>query len=123
VRYVLEGSVRRSGNQVRVNVQLIDAASDAHLWTERFDRDIGNLFALQNEITGRIAAALNLELVGAEAARPIEHSDAFDYILRGAPQCRTRDHAKPMRRQLAYSSAPWRLIPRRSRDRVGWRLR
>jgi tetratricopeptide (TPR) repeat protein len=83
VRYVLEGSVRRSGNQVRVNVQLIDAASDAHLWTERFDRDIGDLFALQNEITGRIAAALNLELVGAEAARPIEHSDAFDYILRG----------------------------------------
>jgi adenylate cyclase len=83
VRYVLEGSVRRSGNQVRVNAQLIDAASDAHLWTERFDRDIGNLFALQNEITGRIAAALNLELVGAEAARPIEHSDAFDYILRG----------------------------------------
>jgi len=83
VRYVLEGSVRRSGNQVRVNVQLIDATSDAHLWTERFDRDIGDLFALQNEITGRIAAALNLELVAAEAAHPIEHSDAFDHILRG----------------------------------------
>ena len=83
VRYVLEGSVRRSGNRVRVNAQLIDAASDAHLWTDRFDRDIGDLLALQNEITGRIAVALNLELVGAEAARPIEHSDAFDYILRG----------------------------------------
>jgi len=49
VRFVLEGSVRRSGNQVRVNVQLIDAASDAHLWTERFDRVIGDLFALQND--------------------------------------------------------------------------
>jgi adenylate cyclase len=83
VRFVLEGSVRRSGNQVRVNVRLIDAASDAHLWTERFDRVIGDLFALQNEITGRIAVALNLELVGAEAGRPIKHSDAFDYILRG----------------------------------------
>ena len=83
VRYVLEGSVRRSGNQVRVNAQLIDAETDAHLWAERFDRDTGDLFALQNEITGRIAIALNLELVGAEAARPTEHPDALDYILRG----------------------------------------
>jgi adenylate cyclase len=93
VRYVLEGSVRRSGNQVRVNVQLIDAASDAHLWAERFDRVIGDLFALQNEITGRIAVALNLELVDVEAARPIEHSDAFDYILRGrAAMSNPRSH-------------------------------
>jgi adenylate cyclase len=60
VRYVLEGSVQRSGNQVRVNTQLIDAESDAHLWAERFDRGIGDLFALQDEITGRIAVALNV---------------------------------------------------------------
>src|SRR5207302_3161211 len=65
VRYVLEGSVRRSANQVRVNAQLIDAETDAHLWAERFDRDRGDLFALQNEITSRIAVALNLELVTA----------------------------------------------------------
>ena len=83
MRYVLEGSVRRSGNQVRVNAQLIDAETDAHLWAERFDRDTGDLFALQNEITSRIAVALNLELIGAEAARPTEHPDALDYILRG----------------------------------------
>jgi hypothetical protein len=56
-------------NQVRVNAQLIDAESDAHLWAERFDRDIGDLFALQDEITGRIAITLNLELVRAEALR------------------------------------------------------
>src|SRR6267154_1348450 len=68
VRYVLEGSVRRSGDQVRINAQLIDAATDAHLWTERFDRDTGDLFALQNEITGRLARALNIELV-ADAGR------------------------------------------------------
>ena len=55
MRYVLEGSVQRSGKQVRVNAQLIDAESDAHLWAERFERDIGDLFALQNEITSRIA--------------------------------------------------------------------
>jgi TolB-like protein/class 3 adenylate cyclase len=83
VRYVLEGSVRRSGNQVRVNSQLIDAATDAHLWAERFDRDTGDLLALQNEITGRLANALGVELIAAEAARPAEHPDALDYILRG----------------------------------------
>ncbi|HZC45927.1 MAG TPA: tetratricopeptide repeat protein [Candidatus Acidoferrum sp.] len=83
VRYVLEGSVRRSGNQIRVTTQLIDAETDAHLWAERFDRDTLDLFALQNEITSRIAVALHLELIGAEAARPIADLDALDYILRG----------------------------------------
>jgi TolB-like protein len=83
VGYVLEGSVRRSDDHVRVNAQLIDAETAAHLWAERFDGDTGNLFALQNEVTSRIAVALNLELVDAEAARPTEHRDALDYILRG----------------------------------------
>jgi TolB-like protein/class 3 adenylate cyclase/Flp pilus assembly protein TadD len=83
VRYVLEGSVRRSGNHVRVNAQLIDAETDAHLWAERFDGDTSDLFALQDEITGRIAFALNLELIGAEAARPTDNPDALDCILRG----------------------------------------
>jgi TolB-like protein/class 3 adenylate cyclase/Tfp pilus assembly protein PilF len=83
VRYVLEGSVRRSGNQVRVNAQLIDAATDTHLWAERFDHDTGDLFALQNDITRQIAIALNTELVAAEARRQTENPDALDYILRG----------------------------------------
>jgi hypothetical protein len=82
VRYVLAGSVRRSGNRVRVTAQLIDAETDAHLWAERFDRDTSDLFALQDEITSRIAIALNLELVIAEAARPTEKPDALDYIFR-----------------------------------------
>jgi TolB-like protein/class 3 adenylate cyclase/Tfp pilus assembly protein PilF len=83
VRYVLEGSIRRSGNRVRANAQLIDAETDAHLWAERFDRDTDDLFALQDEVTSRIAIALNLELVGAEAARSADHPDALDFILRG----------------------------------------
>jgi adenylate cyclase len=83
VSYVMEGSVRRSGNQVRINAELIDAETDVHLWAERFDRDTGDLFALQNEVTSRIAVALNMELLGAEAARPTSHPDALDYILRG----------------------------------------
>ena len=90
VRYVLEGSVRRSGSQLRVNAQLIDAETDTHLWAERFDRETGDLFGLQNEITSRIAVALNIELVAAEAARA---SDALDYILRG----RAASHQPPSR--------------------------
>jgi TolB-like protein/Tfp pilus assembly protein PilF len=83
VRYLLEGSIRRSGNQVRVNAQLINAETDAHLWAERFERDISDLFALQNEITSRIAIALNLALIDAEADRLTERPDALDYIFRG----------------------------------------
>jgi TolB-like protein/Flp pilus assembly protein TadD len=83
VRYVLEGSVVRSGNQVRVNAQLIDAETDAHLWAERFEREIGDLLVLQTEITRRIAWALHLELLDTEAGRPTDHPDAREYILRG----------------------------------------
>jgi adenylate cyclase len=83
VRYMLEGSVRRLENRIRVNVQLIDGETDAHVWADRFDGDAGNLGALQNEITSRIAVALNVELVGAEAIRPAAHPDALDYIFRG----------------------------------------
>jgi adenylate cyclase len=94
VRYVLEGSIQRSGNRARVNAQLIDAETDAHLWADRFAGDTGDLFALQDEITSRIAVELKLELVGAEVARPTEHLDALDYILRGRATLnrqRTRD--------------------------------
>jgi TolB-like protein len=83
VRYLLEGSVQRSGNQVRVTTQLIDAETGTHLYAERFDRPLGDLFALQNDVTSRIAVALNLELVAAEAARPSANPDALEYILRG----------------------------------------
>jgi TolB-like protein/Flp pilus assembly protein TadD len=83
VRYVLEGSVRRSGDQVRVSAHLIDATTDVHLWTERFDHDTGDLFTLQNEITSCLANALGVELIAAEAARPGEHPDTQDDVLRG----------------------------------------
>ena len=70
VRYVLEGSVRRSGSRVRINAQLIDAETDAHLWAERCDCATADLFALQDEITRWIAIAINPMLVTAEASRP-----------------------------------------------------
>ena len=87
VRYVLEGSVRRLGDQVQVNVQLIDAESGAHLWADRFDTDRANLAKAQSEITSRLARALHLELLEA-AARRIEQEravnlDAHDLVMRG----------------------------------------
>jgi adenylate cyclase len=115
VRYVLEGSVQRSGNRLRVTAQLINAETDAHLWAERFDRDIGDLFVLQTEITSRIANALNIELIAAEAARPTEHPDALDYILRG--------RAAAMQRRSAYSSTRWRSIRGPSGRRSVWQVR
>jgi TolB-like protein len=69
VRYVLEGSVQRSGNCMRVNVQLIDAETGNHLWAERFDKPLADLFDMQDEIVARLAGALNTELVAAEARR------------------------------------------------------
>jgi len=83
VRYLLSGSVRRSGSHLRINTQLVDTESDQHVWAERFDYDSGDLFALQDELTGKIAVALNLRLIGAEAARSAEDPDAFDCVLRG----------------------------------------
>src|SRR5206468_10715296 len=62
VRYVLQGSVRRAGSQIRINAVLIDAETDTQIWAERFDRDIGDLFVVQNEITARIARALQSQL-------------------------------------------------------------
>jgi tetratricopeptide (TPR) repeat protein len=68
---------------VRVTAQLIDAETGGHLWAERFDRDTSDLFALQSEITGRIAAALSVELMSAEASHPTDHPEALDYFFRG----------------------------------------
>jgi TolB-like protein len=81
VRYVLEGSVRRSGDQLRVNAQLIDAETGAHLWAERVNHSAGDLFTVQDEITRRIAIALHLELTAAECSQCATNPDAFDYIL------------------------------------------
>ena len=120
---MLEGSVQRSGNRVRVNAQLIAAETDAHLWAERFDRDMGDLLALQDEITRGIAGALNAELIAAEAARPTEHLDTLDYILRGRAVWSgwptEENYAQAVRlfdQALALDpQCPWRR-------RLGWRM-
>jgi adenylate cyclase len=88
VRYVLEGSVQRDANRVRVNAQLIDAESGAHLWADRFDEDVADLFKLQDEVVARLARTLQVELVSAEAQRSLHdrprNPDAIDLTMRGS---------------------------------------
>jgi TolB-like protein/tetratricopeptide (TPR) repeat protein len=83
VSYILEGSVRRSANHVRVNARLIDTRADVHLWAERFDCDSSEQFSIQNELTKRTAVGLYAELLRADASRATEHPDALGYILQG----------------------------------------
>jgi TolB-like protein len=85
VRYVLEGSVQRGGNRMRFNVQLIDAETGNHLWAERFDKPIADLFDMQDEIVARLAGALNAQLVAAEARRAEQTTtpDSMDLYFQG----------------------------------------
>jgi TolB-like protein/class 3 adenylate cyclase len=85
VRYVLEGSVQRSGKRLRVNVQLIDAESGKHLWAERFEKPIADLFDMQDEIVSRLAQALDAQLVLAEARRAerLRNPDVLDLVFQG----------------------------------------
>jgi TolB-like protein/class 3 adenylate cyclase/Tfp pilus assembly protein PilF len=85
VRYVLEGSVQRSGNRLRVNVQLIDAETGNHLWAERFDKPVADLFDMQDEIVSRLAHTLRAQLVVAEARRAerSQRPDALDLLFQG----------------------------------------
>jgi TolB-like protein/class 3 adenylate cyclase/Flp pilus assembly protein TadD len=85
VRYVLEGSVQRGGNRLRVNVQLIDAETGNHLWAERFDKPVADLFDMQDEIVSRLANTLDAQLIAAEARRAESslHPDALDLVFQG----------------------------------------
>ena len=86
VRYVLEGSVQRSGNRMRVNVQLIDAETGSHLWAERFDKPLVDLFDMQDEIVARLAGTLNAQFVAAEARRAEQAPtpDSVDLYFQGS---------------------------------------
>jgi adenylate cyclase len=87
VRYVLEGSVQKAGDRLRITAQLIDALTGYHIWAERYDRDIKDLFLLQDEVTGKIITTLRVKVEKAEIERvlrkPTESLKAYDYALRG----------------------------------------
>jgi len=86
VQYVVEGSVRKAGDQVRITAQLVDATKDQHLWSERYDRPLIELFALQDEIRQKIVTALRVKLTPEEQERfqraPTDNLEAYDFFLR-----------------------------------------
>ena len=90
VQYIVEGSVRRAGNRVRITAQLIDAANGTHLWAERYDRELEDIFAVQDEVVRTVVATVagRVEVAGAQFAKrkPPESLVAYDYVLRGLEQ-------------------------------------
>jgi TolB-like protein len=90
VRYVVEGSVRKAGNRIRVTSQLIDTATGTHLWADRFDRDLTDIFAVQDELTQKIIAALKVNLTPEQKSRlarnPKINVEAYNFFLRGREQ-------------------------------------
>jgi len=97
VRYVVEGSIRKSGNRLRITAQLIDASSGAHIWAERYDRKFSDVFEIQDDITDRIATALAPELTAAEIARAKHQHprslNAWDAYLQALPLMREHTQA------------------------------
>jgi len=95
--YVLTGSLRRAGNRLRINAQLVDASTDFPVWSERYDREMADVFEVQDEIASKIAAALRITLTPQEqqalAAKPTENQQAYDLYLRG------RNYARRVGRQ------------------------
>ena len=89
VRYILEGSVRRSASRVRVTGQLIDATAGNHLWADRYDRELSDIFELQDEITNRVIDSVSPQILLAEAARvrrkPPQSIDAWDFVMQALP--------------------------------------
>src|SRR2546426_9849093 len=87
VRYVLEGGVQRAGNRVRITAQLVDARSGYHIWAERYDREVRDIFSLQDEVTKQIVRALAVKLTEGEQGRmarvPTGDPEAYDFVLRG----------------------------------------
>jgi adenylate cyclase len=87
VRYVLEGSVQKADDRVRINVQLVDGTTGGHLWAERYDRPFANLFTLQDELIREVVAILHVEMQEAELKRvqriPTENLTAYEFVLRG----------------------------------------
>ena len=87
VRYILEGSVRKAGNRVRVTAQLIDGATGGHVWADRYDRDLTDIFAIQDEITQNIVDQLRVTLLPEEkkaiAEAPTDNVEAYNYYLKG----------------------------------------
>lgn len=114
VRYVLEGSVRREGDAVRINVQLIDVTTGSNVWAERYDRDYSKIFALQDELIGRIVEALSVRLTEGErtqiARLPTRNLEAYDFYIRAEQKVYALDY-KSLGEALALYQSAIKLDP------------
>ena len=114
VRYVLEGSVRRAGDQVRINAQLVDAQSGGHLWAERYDGTIADVFRLQDKVTSKIVEALEVQLTTGEeeqfALRETKNAEAYDVFLKGWDQY-LRQTPKSLREAISQFERAVELDP------------
>ena len=113
VHYVLEGSILRSGERMRINAQLVDAETGAHVWAERFDKALADLFATQDEIVARLAGQLNAALVSAEARRAERspHPDSTDFFFRGKACLNKGSDPVELARAQAFFSEALRIDP------------
>ncbi|SIO15465.1 TolB amino-terminal domain-containing protein [Bradyrhizobium erythrophlei] len=113
IRYVLEGSVQRSGNRLRVNVQLVDAKTAHHLWSERFDKPVAALFDMQDEIVSRLANTLNAQLIAAEARRAerLLQPSSLDLYFRGMARWNKSWTPEHMRQARGYFERALELDP------------
>jgi adenylate cyclase len=122
VRYILEGSVQRSGERLRVNAQLIEAQSEAHIWAERYDREVEDLLAVQDDIVRSVVTTVGETIPqragSALARKPIENFEAYDYYLRGRDliQRPTKEANEEARSLLTKAAA---LDPKLSRAYIG----
>jgi adenylate cyclase len=109
VRYVIEGSVRRAGDRIRINAQLTDSETGGHLWANRFDRDAADIFAVQDEVIRRIVDALSVELTTTEETRlarpPTDNLEAYDYYLRAEQAANSGDRRAVPRALSLYHRA------------------
>jgi adenylate cyclase len=106
VHYVLEGTLRGAGSRIRINVSLIDAVTGLSLWAERYDRDFADLFAVQDDVIGKIISALSVELTAGEQDQlsriPTENLEAYDYYLRAEQEGFYYSDVDTYRRTLSY---------------------
>ena len=125
VRYVLEGSVRRSGDSVRVNAQLVDGSTGHHVWAERYDRKLTDLFAVQDELVSRIVSALAVQLTRTEqdnlARQTVPKFEAYDLYLQAREGFFSRDQSR-MRESLSLFAKAWTVDPTFARAYAGYAL-
>jgi TolB-like protein/Tfp pilus assembly protein PilF len=124
VRYVLEGSVQRGGDRIRVNVQLIDAETGNHLWAERFEKPQADLFDMQDEIVSRVANALNAQLIAAEARRAerAPNPDSIDLYFQGMAWINRGSSPDHIEKARGYFERALALDPDNVDALVGWAI-